>query len=227
MKKKQILVYGAGGHGKVVADILLSRGVCEFTGFVDEREELWGSRVMGFPVLGNGEWLCQESARSALAVALGIGSNKARYQIAERCSQSHIEILTVVHPSAVISRAAHLGAGTVVMAGAIVNPDATVGTGAIVNSGAVLEHDVQIGEYAHISPNAAMAGASRLGSFSHLGIGAVVLQSICVGSSTIVGAGAVVAKNLPDRVVAMGVPARIERHLEVEGPFETSLKASK
>lgn len=220
-------MYGAGGHGKVVADILLSRGESEFVGFVDEREALWGTQIMGFPVLGDGNWLCQESLHSPIAVALGVGSNKSRYQIAERCSQSEIEILTLIHPSAVVSRTARLGRGTVVMAGAIINPDATVGAGVIVNSGAVVEHDVQIGEYAHVSPNAALGGASRIGAFVHLGIGAVVLQSVCIESHTIVGAGAVVVKNLPGGVVAMGVPARVHRRLAQESVFEMPIKASR
>jgi len=222
MKEKRIFVYGASGHGKVVADILISKGESGFAGFVDDREQLWDTRIMGFPVLGDGQWLRNETMHSRVAVALGVGANEPRHHISERCSRSEIEILTVVHPAAVISRTARLGRGAVVMAGAIINPDATVGVGAIVNSGAVIEHEAQIGEYSHVSPKAAMAGASRLGSFAHLGLGAVVLQSICIGSYTIVGAGAVVAKNLPDQVVAIGVPARIHRRLGDEGVRNTA-----
>jgi sugar O-acyltransferase (sialic acid O-acetyltransferase NeuD family) len=216
VNKRQILVYGAGGHGKVVADILLSKGESEFAGFVDEREELWGTPIMGFPVHGDGRWLRQETVRSRIAIALGIGANQVRQQIAEGCFLSEIEIVTVVHPAAAVSKATQLGRGTVVMAGAVINPGANVGAGVIVNSRAVVEHDVEIGDYAHVSPNAALSGASRLGSFSHLGLGAVVLPSIHIGSHTVVGAGAVVTKNLPDHVVAIGVPARIHRHIGEE-----------
>jgi UDP-N-acetylbacillosamine N-acetyltransferase len=86
-----------------------------------------------------------------------------------------------------------------------------VGEGVIVNSGAVVEHDVEVGEYAHVAPNATMGGGSSLGAFSHLGIGASVLPRVHIGDRTVVGAGAVVVKNLPDEVVAIGVPARIHR----------------
>jgi sugar O-acyltransferase (sialic acid O-acetyltransferase NeuD family) len=211
-----MFVYGAGGHGKVVADILISKGESEFVGFVDDREELWGAKVIGLPVLGGGEWLRQEALNSPTGVAFGVGESRSRQLLAERCSRWVVEILTLVHPAATLSQSAQLGQGTVVMAGAIINPNARVGVGAIVNTGAVVEHDVEIGDYAHVAPKAAMGGASHLGAFSHLGLGAVVLQCIHIGSHTIIGAGAVVVNNLPDQVVALGIPARIHRQLGQE-----------
>ncbi len=216
MSRRRIFVYGAGGHGKVVADILLRRGESEFVGFVDDREELWGSNVIGFPVLGGGSWLRCEASHSCVVAALGVGDNQSRQLLAERCASWNIELLTVVHAAATVSQSARLGRGTAVMAGTIINSDARVGAGVIVNSGAVVEHEVEIGDYAHVAPRAAMGGASRLGAFSHLGLGAVVLPCIHVGSHTMVGAGAVVVKDLPDGVVAIGVPARIRRELDQE-----------
>jgi len=216
VKKRRIFVYGAGGHGKVVADILISKDESEFAGFVDDREELWGMKVIGFPVHGDRMWLQQESLHFPIAIALGVGANQSRQLLAENCAKWYIEVLTLVHPAATVSSAARLGEGTVVMAGAVINPHARVGAGVIVNTGAVVEHDVEIGDYAHVAPKAAMGGASRLGAFSHLGLGAVVLQCAHIGSHTIVGAGAVVVKNLPDQVVAFGVPAQIQRWLEQE-----------
>ena len=204
-------MYGAGGHGKVVADLLVSRGQKEFAGFVDDREELWGAKVMGFAVLGGGEWLQGEAGSARIAIALGVGDITSRHRIAESCAHWGAEILTVVHPRAAVSRAARVGRGSVVMANATVNVDAVVGDGVIVNSGAVVEHDVEVGEYAHVAPNAAMGGGSSLGAFSHLGIGASVLPCVHIGAHSVVGAGAVVVKNLPDEVVAIGIPARIHR----------------
>jgi UDP-N-acetylbacillosamine N-acetyltransferase len=217
MKGRRIFVYGAGGHGKVVADILLSRADTEFAGFVDDKEGLQGTTVMRFPVAGNCQWLQQEALNSHIAVALGSGDSRCRQLLGERCSRWGIEVLTLVHPAATVSQFAQLGRGTVVMAGAIINPYAKVGVGAIVNSGSVVEHDVEIGDYAHVAPKAAMGGASYLGSFSHLGLGAVVLQCVHIGCHTTVGAGSVVVNNLPDQVVAMGVPARIHRQPGQEG----------
>ena len=215
-------MYGAGGHGKVVADLLVSRGESEFAGFVDDGEELWGMTVMGFTVLGGGGWLRREAGSSRIAVALGVGDNASRKWIAENSAYWDLEILTVVHPRAAVSRAARVGRGSVVMANATVNAEAMVGDGVIVNSGAVVEHDVKVGEYAHVAPNAAMGGGSSLGAFSHLGIGASVLPCVRIGARTVVGAGAVVVKNLPDEVVAIGVPARIHRQCrQTVGPVLT------
>jgi sugar O-acyltransferase (sialic acid O-acetyltransferase NeuD family) len=220
VKKGRIFVYGAGGHGKVVADILISKSDSDFAGFVDDREELWGTKVIGFPVHGDGQWLQQEALHFPIAIALGVGANQPRKLLAENCARWNIEVLTQIHPAATVSRTARIGQGTVVMAGAVINPDASVGAGVIVNTGAVIEHDVEIGDYAHVAPKAAMGGASHFGAFSHLGLGAVVLQCVHIGSHTIVGAGAVVVKNLPDGVVAFGVPARIQRQLGQESLSE-------
>jgi sugar O-acyltransferase (sialic acid O-acetyltransferase NeuD family) len=213
VSRRRVFVYGGGGHGKVVADILLASGGSEFAGFVDDREERRGTRVIGFPVLGDGQWLRQEASYSRIAVALGVGENRCRQVLVERCSRWGVEILTLVHPAATVAQSAQLDRGTVVMAGAIINPDARVGVAVIVNSGAVVEHDVEIGDYAHVAPNAALAGAAHLGAFSHLGLGAMVLPTVHIGCYTMVGAGAVVVKDLPDQVVATGVPARIRRQL--------------
>ena len=146
MSERRIFVYGAGGHGKVVADLLMSRDEAEFAGFVDDREELWGATVMGWPVLGGGEWLRREAGSSRIAVALGVGENASRKWIAKNCAYWGAEILTVVHAKAAMSRAARVGQGTVVMANATVNPDAMVGEGVIVNSGKGTENCVPLAQ---------------------------------------------------------------------------------
>jgi len=205
---QRIYVYGAGGHGKVVADILRAAAL-PLAGFVDDSAGRFPQPVLGFPVISTDEWLAMDEHRAVMGVALGIGDNYARIKIADRCRSWGFEILTAVHPSAVVSPAALIGAGSVVTALASINAGAELGDGVIVNTGAVVEHDCIIGDYAHISPNAALAGGARLGAFSHLGIGAVVLPGIVVGAKTIIGAGAVVVHDIPEGVVAIGVPARV------------------
>jgi len=205
-----VFVYGAGGHGKVVADILLAGGHHEIRGFVDDNESLFGSTLMGLQVVGGAEQLRSE-ASAKVGVALGIGDNRARQKLAGLCRSLGVEIVTAIHPSATVSRSANLQQGTVVMAEAVINPCAELGFGVIVNSGAVIEHDVLIGDYAHVSPNAVMGGESRLGTLSHLGLGAVILPRVAVGSGTVIGAGAVVTRDIPDNIIAVGVPARVRR----------------
>ncbi|HEV2616283.1 MAG TPA: acetyltransferase [Candidatus Acidoferrales bacterium] len=213
MKSRRIFVYGAGGHGKVVADILISKKEKRFAGFLDDREELVGTKVMGYSVLGNGEWLNQKITQCPAAVVLGIGNNHNRRQLSEQLAKWGIQILTAIHPGAIVATSAELGAGTVVMAGAVVNANAKIGEGVIVNTGAVVEHDVDVGDYSHISPNASLGGAARIRELSHVGLGAVVLPGVTIDSESVIGAGAVVLQDLPAKIVAVGVPARILRRL--------------
>lgn len=211
MTRKSILVYGAGGHGKCVADVLLARNSSEFKGFVDDSPSAIGGRVLGRPVFTR-EWFQQQCAEAGkIAIVLGIGNNWVRNAIAESCVAAGVEILTVVHPSATISNSAQIGSGSAILAGAMIGPDALVGRGAIINSGAAVEHDVKLGDYSHVSTNVAMGGAASLGDFSMLGVGSVVRPRALVGKGSIVGAGSVVIGDLPAGVVAYGVPARIIR----------------
>jgi sugar O-acyltransferase (sialic acid O-acetyltransferase NeuD family) len=214
MGERKILVYGASGHGKVVIDILLELGVPGVLGFVDDGRDRQGRTVAGFPVLGDGEWLRAEAARAPLAVALGIGDNRARQRVAERCVGLGAALVTAIHPRAMVSRLASVGDGAVVMAGAVVNPDAAVGRGVIVNTGAVIEHDVSLGDFSHVSPGAALGGAAKVGALSHIGLGASVLPGVAIGARVVVGAGATVTRDLEDAVVAVGVPARVIRRLD-------------
>jgi sugar O-acyltransferase (sialic acid O-acetyltransferase NeuD family) len=205
-----IFVYGARGHGKVVADILQACGqrVC---GFIDDGADSIGSQVLGLPVCGGFTWLKDRTQQTPVAVVLGIGKNEARKEVAERCRSAGIKLLTAIHPGAVVSTSARIGDGTVIMARAVVNPDSIIGECAVVNTGAVVEHDCVVGDYAHLSPNSSMGGAARLGALSWLGMSAAIIHGVSVGVGTVVGAGAVVIRDLPDRVVAIGVPARIRR----------------
>jgi sugar O-acyltransferase (sialic acid O-acetyltransferase NeuD family) len=207
---REVFVYGASGHGKVVTDILLA-GRQTVAGYIDDGDGLAGTQVMGIPVVGDFEWLKRYTAAHKVAIALGIGGNCNRRQVAERCRDSGIELVTAIHPSAVIASSAVIGAGTVLMASSVVNPDARIGCGVIVNTAAIVEHDCVIGDYAHLSPNSAIGGAGALGATSWLGMGAVIIHGVRVGIGTIVGAGAVVVRDLPDGVVAFGVPARVQR----------------
>jgi len=202
-KGSHLVVYGAGGHGRVVADAARAAEL-EVMGFLDDglRE---GEQVLDWRVLGNADWV---RGRREVAVALGIGANDVRRRVTEALLQRGAELATVVHPSAVISPYASLGPGAVVFALAVVNVGARVGQGAIVNSAAVLEHDVEIGEFAHVASNAALAGGARLGVEAMLGTGAVVLPGRAVGDRSVVGAGAVVSRDVPADLVVAGVPAR-------------------
>jgi sugar O-acyltransferase (sialic acid O-acetyltransferase NeuD family) len=205
----RFVVYPAGAHAAVVAEAITASGG-EVLGFVDDAPTLMGTELIGQPIRSYA-WLVQQCGAGDVRCALGLGDNFVRERIASRLSKDGIAVATVVHPTAVVSPSATIGAGTVIFATAVINANARVGFGVIVNTGAIVEHNVEVGDFAHISPGAVLAGGSRLGAHSHLGAGAIVIDDMFVGARSIVGAGAVVTRAIPDDVVAFGVPAKVSR----------------
>lgn len=209
-----LYVYGASGHGKVVAEAARQTDAYVLRGFLDDDENKWGQPFHGVTILGGLKALPQLHPRAR--VALGIGANQARRRIFDRLQEAHIELATVVHPSASVSKGAVIGDGTVVGPLAVVHVDARVGRGCIVNSAAVIEHDNVLGDWVHTSPNVALGGNVRIGRGTHVGLGASVLPGTTIGAWCVVGAGACVTRPLPDLVVAVGVPARVVRTIPDE-----------
>lgn len=207
MSARRVVVYGAGGHARVVADLAVRLGH-DVVGLVDDLLPL-GSVRGGYAVLGPAAWLHDKVG--TIAVALGIGDNWIREATFQECLRAGVTCPAFVHPSASVAASARLSEGCVVMAGAVINAGAEVGPGVIINSGSVVEHDCRVGRFAHVSPNATLTGAASLGPFAHLGAGATVLPGVEVGEGSIVGAGAVVVSTVRAGVVAVGVPARVVR----------------
>jgi sugar O-acyltransferase (sialic acid O-acetyltransferase NeuD family) len=200
------VVYGASGHGKVVADIARLAGL-ELAGFLDDDPAKLGGVHFGFTVLSWEVILRQHERTPELGVALGIGDNARREACFARLVAAGLTVPCLVHPSAVIAASSRLGAGTVVMAGAVVNPDAMVGEGCILNTGSVVEHDDRLGRFVHLSPNAALGGGVSIGHRTHIGLGSVVLPGVAIGDDVRVGAGAVVHRPVADAATVVGIPA--------------------
>lgn len=208
---RRLIVIGAGGHGKVVADIALASGF-EILGFLDDKgteAPLPGFQVLG--TIGQVPLLAQEWG--SLGMAIAIGDNGSRKRIVDQLRGSGLPFIRLIHPSAIISPFAHIGVGTIVMPGAVVNAGAAVGEHAILNTCCSVDHDCSIGDFAHISPGVHLAGNVAVGEGSHLGIGAFIIPGQSIGEWSIVGAGAVVVKGIPPRVMAAGVPAAKIRDL--------------
>lgn len=205
------LIFGAGGHGRVVIDAVQVAGLGADAGILDADPHLKGRQVLGVPVLGGDDYLPRagEDGYSHFIIGIaGIDDSGLREGLFEKALSAGLKPLTVCHPRAVISPHAELGAGTVVLAGAVVNPGAVVGGNAIINTAAVIEHDCIIGDNVHIAPGAVLLGGVTVGRMAFVGGGAVVLPGVEIGERSIIGAGAVVAKSIGSGVTVAGVPAR-------------------
>jgi sugar O-acyltransferase (sialic acid O-acetyltransferase NeuD family) len=200
----RVLILGAGGHAKVVADILQLQGV-ELVGFLDDNPSLSGTRVLDVPVLGG---LNQIARYASVQVILGIGSNRTRQKLVDSLAIETGRWINAIHPTAVIARSVQLGHGVVIAAQAAINPETIIGSHVIINTSASIDHDCVIGSYCHIAPGVHLAGGCKIGQGALVGIGAQAIVGRSVGEWSTVGAGSTVIRDVPDAVTAKGTPAR-------------------
>lgn len=205
----RVLIIGAGGHGQVVADILLSASRhgsdVQPRGYLDHDEGLWNKALLDLLVLGSVDD-CDKFDHDAVIV--GVGDNLARQRLFERLSRCGERFATARHPSATLSASCVVRHGSVVCAGVVVNTGACVGANVILNTSCSVDHHNEIGDHAHIAPGARLGGDVTIGQGALIGIGAIVLPGCHVGAWSVVGAGAVVTEDLAEGVVAVGSPAR-------------------
>ena len=196
----RLVIIGAGGHGKVIADIALKIGYTDIV-FADDNAE---GTCMGYPIICKSANIeLQDDGKTDFVIA--VGNNEIRKHIAE---QHKINWVTLIHPSVQIGANATIGIGTVAMAGAVINPCATIGEHCIINTAAIVEHDNVIENYVHISPRAALGGTVCVGEGTHIGIGATVKNNINICGNCKIGAGAVVVKDITESATYIGVPAK-------------------
>ena len=198
---KKIIIVGAGGHSKVVADIVRSCGdfVC---GFLDdnftERKGFYGSEIIGK--------ICDYSTYvDDCEFVIAIGNGKAREKIVNSLK---CRWYTAIHSSAIISNSAKIDQGTVIMPNAVVNADARIGKHSIINTGSIVEHDCIIGDYTHIAPKSVVCGASCVGNHTWIGTGSAVSNLVNICDGVLIGAGGVVVKDICEAGTYVGVPAR-------------------
>lgn len=200
----RLLIIGASGHGKVVADIALKMNRWKMIAFLDDNEDLKES--LGLQVIGKSANAIKYVEDSDVFVA--IGNNATREKVMTQLDSAGVVIPVLVHPNAVTGEQVELGAGTVVMAGAVINSCTRIGKGCIINTGATIDHDNVIEDYVHISPGVNIAGTVEIGKGTWLGIGSKVSNNVNITSRCIVGAGAVVVKDITAPGTYVGVPAR-------------------
>ena len=198
---RQLLILGASGHGKVVADIARQIGYTDILFLDDDPDK---KVCEGYKVAGK----CTDFTSYDADICIAIGNPEIRAKLFAEVKESRYNLPFLIHPSAVLSANVSIGEGTVVMAGAVINIDAIIGRGCIVNTGATVDHDCRIGDFVHIAVGAHLAGSVTVGKGTWIGIGAVVSNNITICEGCTIGAGAVVVDNICVRGTYIGVPAK-------------------
>ena len=203
-KENKLLIIGAGGHGRVVADIAILCGYEEVY-FLDDNfsEENRKPNVIGKT---SDFYKYIDSHKFIVAV----GNNCVRKKIQEMILQNGGAVATLIHPSAVVGSNVSIGAGTVVMANAVINAGTAIGNGSIINTCSSVDHDCVVEEFTHVSVGAHVAGTVRIGKLTMIGAGATVINNVDICSDCMIGAGAVVVCDIKDSGTYIGVPARMK-----------------
>ena len=204
---EKIIVYGGGGHARVVVDVILKQSKYKLAGVIDDNPELTGVSVLGYPVLGGSELLRELYRDRIFKAVAAIGDNRARQAAVRQLRNAQFQLATTIHPDASIGRGVTIGAGSVIMANAVVNPGSVIGGNVIINTSSSVDHDCCIGDYTHICPGVNLAGGVAIGDFTLIGIGSVVLPSVNIGSNVVIGAGSVIIDDVCDNMTMIGAPA--------------------
>ena len=194
---KKLVIIGASGHGKVIADIAV-RNEYENIVFLDDDKDV--RECAGFPVIGK---TCEAKGMDGDKI-VAIGNAKVRERIQEEISG----VITLIHPDAVISRRVEIGEGSVIMAGTVINSDVVIGNGCIINTGSSVDHDCKIADYVHVSVGSHLSGTVHVGERTWIGAGSTVSNNVNICGDCMIGAGAVVIKDIDKPGTYVGVPAR-------------------
>lgn len=203
-----VLIVGAGGHGRVVLDILVRAGEHDVVGFVDSNPAIHGRRVDGKRVFGGVDLIPQLRREHDLGGAvIAIGDNGVRREFADTVTALGLPLINAIHPSANLAQNVTLGSNIVIAAGALVCAHCHIGDSVILNTGCIVDHESMIGPGSHVCPGARLAGRVTVDGGAFVGIGATVIQNIRIGYDAVVGAGAVVIRNVAPMSTVVGVPA--------------------
>jgi len=202
---KDLIIIGAGGHGRVIADIAQKLGVYETISFLDDGD---AKETMGLPIVG--KTFDVEKYVNAGDIFVAIGNSKVRRDFIERLLAMGAKVPTLIHPSAIIGACVEIGVGTAIMAGAVINPCSKIGKGVIINTCSSIDHDCIIGDYCHIAVGVHVAGTVSLGKNVWLGAGATIKNNVNVCEDCMIGAGAVVVKDITESGTYIGVPAKMK-----------------
>jgi UDP-perosamine 4-acetyltransferase len=202
------VIIGAGGHAKVVIEVLRASGTFQIAGLIDQ--DAARSPILGLSILGTDADLPRLRHEGIRHAFVGIGDNLRRVQVGRHMRQIGFEMVNAISPAAVVSDSAKLGCGIAVMAGAVINAEARIDDLSVINTCASVDHDCWIAEGVHVAVGCSIAGNVKIGRLAFLGAGATVIPGVSVGENALIGAGACVVRDVPDGARAWGVPAKIK-----------------
>jgi len=208
IERMKVVIWGAGGHAKVVSEIISHYSNYEIVGYIDNTIQRKAQEVLhDIPIYGDLDDVPVHKTAPSIVVA--IGNTAVRRKIVETVQEKGFNFASVIHPRAHVAKDVTIGNGTVVMAAAVINSASVIGNHVIINTSSSIDHDCTIGDFAHIAPGAHLGGWVNIGENSFVGLGSSIRDRVTIGSGVTVGTGSTVIKNIADDCTAFGVPAKL------------------
>lgn len=217
MAKKEILIFGAGGHASKLVEIIEANHQFKIAGYISTEEK--GTIINNYPVIGDIIDYNKNVDLKAKYYHIAIGENSVRYQIYQTIRSDKSRLVKLISSNAVVSPEAYVGNGTAVIHNAVIWNNVKIGVCGIIDTGAIIEHDTIIGDFVNISPGAVICGSSKIGDEAIIGAGATVIEKVSIGKNTLVGAGSVVINDIEPNVVVVGNSARVIKKRDFYNTF--------
>lgn len=212
---KDIVVIGSGGFSKQVIEIIeqlnLINPEYKLLGIIDDNKSLVGTKVLGYEVIGDTDYIKQLSKQQKIQGVIAIADGEIKERISRKLTD--VQWINLIHPSAVVSKYTKLGHGNIICAGVVINPESKIGNHSHINIGSTLGHDVLMSDYVTVMPGSRISGNVTLKSKSMVGTGATIIQGLIIEENVVLGAGTVVTKNTEPNYVYVGVPAKEKKIL--------------
>jgi len=200
----KMFIFGAGGHSKVVIDIIERMDNLQIDALYDDDASLWGTSFFDYPVIGGRDCFTNGLIADGSIGLVAIGDNRARINVADWIVERGFSLGSAVHPSAQVGRGVHIGAGSVVMAGAVINSGAWIGENVVVNTGATIDHDCVVERGVHVAPGCNVCGNVTIGEGSLVGVGSVIIPGVDIGKHALIGAGSLILSSVQDGMTVIG-----------------------